>query len=438
MKFSYLLVLGLLALAQKVYANADVLLLICDKSNQSKKLDLPVFSGPQEVINLIQSYKANPDLCQAKYRDSMLALETLLRSQELMNDVCSSRTFEAIRKYHIEFIHYFVPELTEYEIKQKSKLMRTNKVRSVKPIPEALRRFFISFAKQINGLCRVAIPSQLERLERELNLEHELEMVEEMRQKAKKSMRRALFADTLTRRRRHNLNLDELKLVDYRNTRLYVNVPLDNPLWTLKDVCLLRLKPLYMEVFGTIIKLNGIGYTDETFSLEMVGDQLKTKPSITRWYPIIQICELIEDVQVVNKDDMPAGFVKEDQYDDDDNDDYNHEHRVPPVEFYHGQVKFGDSMHTVSEDIIGKEVMAFDRYMKISVLERTSYLMLIRYDIKLFLNIIFGSTFARVDDFKDGVKHWLLKNGLLTKRTAVEAAVFGVMLIVIVVGFSVG
>lgn len=286
-----------------------------------------IFTSTSQVLELIKLYKQQgpSQICQTnKYDEAFESLEALL-DPVILEDICSDEAYQRIRAFHLNFIHYYKPEFNRQELldlEMKGKGDKTSLVER-RPIPEALRRFFILFVKQINASCKHQIQPRLEELldGQTLISDEEFALIERYKKESRRLMPLAklgLSAITQSHKRSlRDLEMLNFALYDKENkqtgdnndantnnnndegTKLYLQVKFNDRLKQIQDACQMKFKPVYDEVFAPVIKLNNLGYVDHLKS-KHEDEQLESDEKMTRWFNIIEACEIMKDVEVLH------------------------------------------------------------------------------------------------------------------------------------------
>ena len=209
----------------------------------------------------------------------------------------------------------------------------------------------------------------------------------------KRQIRRALSKHALLQATNDKswgkLKLEELKLIDHAVSHLFLSVPSGSPIKKLHDMCVLHFRPIYLDAFEQVIRLNNLGYRDKTISSDSVYELLKREPSITRWYEVIQVCELVKDIETVNAAQGAAPKIWfSGELDANGNE---------PVEaaaeqlnelqliVHHAPAGFGRVMQVHDVRLAKQELRRFERFISRSVRDRTNQLLVFKRELKSLL-----------------------------------------------------
>jgi len=375
---------------------------IFKNAQDDSESDYLIFDSVDQVRQLLEYYQNNQLLCPIDYRDALLGLQKLL-VPEILDDVCSKTTFEALKAYHLNFIHFYGPSLDQDELNLRRKLAKKDKssrsslwqieksgahLAPLRPIPEPLRRFFILFAKQINGLCTIRIAELLPNLiDRKMSIY--LQNYELVRRLARKQLGRRALAETSTRKLSSEPRLKDLKLIEYTGNKLFMILRSTNPMFIIQRLCSKHFRPLYLNLFGTVLSLNSLGYNDWAISWQVQYNQFVTNTNFTRWYDIIQICEIAKDIQLVDPTDPLADehsqqplWFQEQESSEESSDETQAEANLGPDD----KLAFGSEMRVNEIQTVKMEIKRFHRYIKWSIRERTSQLVIRRRQLIAFLS----------------------------------------------------
>lgn len=279
---------------------------VCQKSARSGS-KTPFLTSLQvsRLIDVKQDYQIAM-ACDTKYWTAIRELRTLLAPKQLQ-DVCSDKMYETIRAYHVRFIHYYVPEGTRSQLLEQRRLFKKN----AEPIPAPLRDFFILFVKEINSACKRSLMMYLKDesrpLEKELSIfesfGHEFsKLSHQLRWLSKKGLN-SFDANYKAAGKFNRLQIVDLEGIRHNESGLRADIKLFVPpnsyriLKTVKLVCKHRFRPLYMDLFAPVIRLNNLGYIERTWN-RIEDKKLDKEASLLRWHDIIRVCEAFKNIQV--------------------------------------------------------------------------------------------------------------------------------------------
>lgn len=375
---------------------------VCD--NETKYLG---WESIEDVRKFIEQFKADPSACHKRFHNSINELEAVLQD-DLLADNCGDRLYRAIRDYHRRFISYYVPEADKVELRQQY----TN---GLEPIPRAIHDFFIVFVNTISSICKHRLIKQLDAEIHDKNLitDDEFAMMAKMSEDAVRVMGDNYHEDS---KKIDDVIIpaDPLPVTEY--TKLYVQVRFNDVLEKAQEVCEKKFKPVYDELFVPIIRLNNLGYWDKSESLKE-NLRFRWDRTITRWYSIIQICEIFRDVEIIvdtssnsvvadllieneskdrrlikqtnilskqEADELKAQIAsrKESEQSVDDL-----SYKAAPIYVEHKPLKFGSVLLAVTPDDRKKAVAKFEKKIKKYIRHRTNWLSLFKQRIEKTLKI---------------------------------------------------
>lgn len=383
-----------------------------------------LFESVNQVRQLLHYYRENQQLCPAHYRDAFLDLLPLLEAQ-VVEDICSPLAYKLIRSYHLDYIHYFEPEITQDELNFKRKLPppeKSGKVAALKAIPKALKRFFILFAKQVDGICTLRIPARLAALVDE-QIESKLKQFSMVKREIRRGLGQRALSEGSSKRSPRRPSFKELRLIDFSSNRLFLNVSQDSPIRELRKLCMLHFRPIYSEVFESVLRLNELGYRDEAISRQLVNGELQSNRTITRWYDIIQVCDFLKDVEIVDAQGEPGRQHEQPIWFDQSSASAAAAAAVPHQEgaatvegpqtvAAHEAVRFGNWMLVNDLKLAKEELRKFNSFVKWSVRDRTNQLMIARRDFKAFLGRQFDKIRTKSYDLKERLTNFVARHSI--------------------------
>lgn len=343
------------------------------------------FSSIESVKNLIEEHRVSgSELCAAEYSDGFHALGELL-SGEVLEDVCSDQTYQKIYQFHLNYIHYFSPQLTDGELKAKKKLPKKKRT---KPLPAALNVFFILFAKQVNAICTKSFVQRL-------GFYNAVELIAEADFEAIRDVSRAGIGSTI----RQWIYASELK--NLRFIKLTKKVPIGirykPSVIRLYNMCEKFFRPLMEELLDTVVKLNNLGYRDHFILPQELKRQLKKDHEITRWYEAFQYCQIMKNIQLVvrpksERSTDTLGFLSAEKVEELRVDPETiHLDPIIPIEVGHEKVKFGDYMKLGEQtNEIRSEIKKHRHHMRVILRERTNPIVVMQKQITVALLRRFG------------------------------------------------
>lgn len=411
---------------------------------QSKPV--PIFSSPNKVKQLIEFYKQSPELCPDQFSDSFHWLKSVLDDDQVVNDICSMYAYERIRRFHLRFIHYYKPELSRQEVLA----LEDNKDNpgNLRPIPLALRQFFILFVKQINSSCKQELVLRLEKIgNRSLIDEEEFALLarykdENQRLMTLKAADQLMAGKTQSWKWKsvHILNFDLYEQEsggknatfnatfngtfngalngpnDANGKKLYIKVKFNDRLKRIKDACDKKFKPIYSETFAPVIRLNNLGYIDYTKS-KREDELLENDTKLSRWMDIIEACEVLGDVEIIHDsrelaaiadiivDSMPGPISQKralmnrvqlltrEEWQQLATSIAQQNHLViydpEQVELEHEKLKFTPTMWLHSQQEVEREIRAFETDIRKYVQKRKSYMRFLLRQIQFQLAYLF-------------------------------------------------
>lgn len=271
------------------------------------------FKDIESAKELLNEYNAVQPDCLQTYSSSFEALSSILFDQQVMNDICGQYAYDRIRDFHTRFISIYVPEMNKEELSNRTKsgewMLSSTKAaldkKPYEPIPTALRKFFIIFVRKINASCKKNLVERLMDLDRKNIVENDYNEMKRARDDSAN-----ILIDTSLRKKAlsmpsketfYDLELfdhSKYRAIDPRDNKLYIQVKFNSRLIHIQDLCLNKFKPIYDELFAPVIRLNNLAYIqhDQTGFEDTI---LENEPNFTRWYSIIEICELFKDVEVL-------------------------------------------------------------------------------------------------------------------------------------------
>lgn len=310
--------------------------------------------------------------CRDVYGPSIQSLKEILHNTQLMGDVCSLEAYKLIRQFHLTYIHYYKPELSRKELVSISKRLNGPGVfasaaalvtrsggssdnraeeeaaSELKPIAPSLRQFFVLFVKQINSACKQKLVNKFNELVEQKRYvgDREFAMLKTYKHEARRLMPLGLnlmTRDTSSKRFKSlevfNFDLDDAEkrqAAEQRQSvrvevktgheptadeqqdqdddaaddgrKLYIQVKFHDNLKRISDVCKRKFQPVYDEFFAPVIRLNNLGYIDNVKSVAEEF-QLDEEEKFTRWFSVINACEILKDVEVLHDPTFMSAFV---------------------------------------------------------------------------------------------------------------------------------
>lgn len=454
-----------LLLASIVASFNGVLIVLADETGEQllaevcktskTKQEVPIFTSPSQVRQLIRDYERLKETtsaefaCPPKFGGAFEELGKLLTDESLL-DVCSPQMYDLIRAYHTRFIHFYLPETTrEQLIQQKNEakgrgvisLLKSEANSMTEPIPESLRRFFVLFVKQITATCKQHLVSKMQEMksqqesgEQRLLDDEDFAVIERYKKESQRLgflyQLSRLGLSTFGRVDRAN-KFNELQIVDLVDARvndsslvegakLFVQVRFDDRLKRIKEACLKRFMPVYMELFAPVIKLNNLGYIERTKS-SFEDKELNEDESIVRWFDIIQACEVIKDIEVLHDSSAMSaiiGIIQDNSHLNaqdgelqadlrkvkilspsealelqtrvqSSNDEVRPSYDPQTIHLAHQQVGFTPRMWLTTRKEVERELQYFDKDLERLLYQRTSFIKLLRNDIRMYLKNFF-------------------------------------------------
>jgi hypothetical protein len=323
-----------------------------------------VLTTIEQALQVIERYETDRlgGSCSDEFKGAFVRLKWVL---DMRNDICGPEAYERIRAFHLEFIHFYVPELTREQLVRLTNTKRANAnswlpnlsrgkpvgsstqagaapttpdeqaAYRTKPIPLALRQFFVNFAKQASGHCKRQLVDRLKSVmgDSALVSSQDFAVIDTQQ----REMRRMGFLYELTKAGKSSYaretkdDLNNLEMFDFERalpdellraaggnqpgpqlkigttevvlgddgSKLYLQVPFDDRLRRIKEACRKRFMPIYMELFAPLIQLNNLGYIDRTHT-KHEEEELESRDEFKRWPDIIQTCEVLKDIEIVH------------------------------------------------------------------------------------------------------------------------------------------
>lgn len=287
--------------------SVDQLKTLCE-DQASNDID---FKSVKSFESLLDEFSVVTPECLRKYGSSFEALSSLLSDEQLRDDLCGEHAYDLIRKFHTRFISIYVPEMNREELVNRtsagewtlsSATAETDK-NPFEPIPVALRKFFIIFVKQINVVCKRKLVERLMELETKNIVANDFKVMEGAREDSTHILLDTSISKNILLKPSKDtiyglqmLDHSKYRGIDPRDIKLYVQVKFNSRLTHIQDLCLKKFKPIYDELFAPVIRLNNLAYIEHS---EFADDYLEREPYFTKWYPIIETCELFKDVEVL-------------------------------------------------------------------------------------------------------------------------------------------
>lgn len=274
---------------------------------QNKEIN---FKSAESLIDSLDGYQQVQE-CRS-YSESIEDLRNLLSDQRLNEDVCSEEAYLKIRHFHLNYIHFYNPELSFDQLVAESKNYPLKS--QLKPIPASLTKFFVIFVKQITGACKQTIQTKLDKFleDKEKISEVEFSIISRCKRESRRlwTFGAQGLLDSIKREKRSHF--DKIEVINLNdqdiNRKLYVQVAFDDRLKRIQDACLNKFKPIYDEVFVPVIRLQNLGYFDRRHS-RLEDAKLAEDEQLTRWFDIIQTCELFKDVEVLHDSSVHSAIA---------------------------------------------------------------------------------------------------------------------------------